>query len=326
MSSSHKVEIVPVKLEPHPNADSLSIVNVYGFTVCVRTDDWTNREIGAYIQPDSVVPNTPQFEFLGGNNRIRVKKLRGVVSMGMLIPAPEGSKIGDDVAELLGITHYEPPIKFPPNSNKGHESEPAPIGVYAPKYDIENLLRYHHLFEIGEPVIVTEKIHGANARFVYHDGRIWCGSKNEWKKQIDGNIWWEALKQNPNVEQFCKCYPGNVVYAEVFGNVQSLRYGANAGQYFIRVFDIMRKDNGDWLDYETLTDCAKDYDFKLAPNFGIHAFSMEKMRELAEGNTTIAGANHIREGIVIRPIVERTTTEIGRLQLKLISNEYLEKN
>jgi hypothetical protein len=31
--SIFKVEIVPIKLEPHPNADTLSIVKVYDFRV-----------------------------------------------------------------------------------------------------------------------------------------------------------------------------------------------------------------------------------------------------------------------------------------------------
>ena len=55
--SIFQVEIVPVILEPHPFADSLSIVKIYNYTVCVRTEDWKDKSIGAYIPPDSVVPN-----------------------------------------------------------------------------------------------------------------------------------------------------------------------------------------------------------------------------------------------------------------------------
>src|SRR3989338_1193541 len=103
--SIFKVEIVPVKLEPHPNADTLSIVKVFDYTVCVRTVDWQDKSIGAYIPPDSVVPNDANFAFLQGKTRIKVRRLRGVVSMGLLVPAPAGSQIGQDVAELLGVTH-----------------------------------------------------------------------------------------------------------------------------------------------------------------------------------------------------------------------------
>ncbi len=163
---THKVEVVPVTLEPHPNADTLSIVRVFDFTVCVRTADWQGVNIGAYIQPDSVVPGTDQFAFLKKTPddtkslRIRVKKLRGVISMGMLVPAPEGSFIGDDVAERIGVTHYEPTMKLVDG-----ETESAPSHFYAPKYDVESAYRYASLFVPGESVYVSEKLHGCNSRF-----------------------------------------------------------------------------------------------------------------------------------------------------------------
>ena len=54
-------------------------------------------------------------------------------------------------------------------------------------------------------------------------------------------------------------------------------------------------------------------------------YSAEKLAELAEGKTTFEGAGHIREGTVITPIQERTHPEIGRVQLKYVSNDYLSK-
>ncbi|MSR62719.1 MAG: hypothetical protein EXS08_09790 [Planctomycetes bacterium] len=64
-------------LEPHPKADTLSIVRVFaGYTVCVRTADWRGRELGAYVPPDSLVDTTrPEFTFLadGKNARLRIK-------------------------------------------------------------------------------------------------------------------------------------------------------------------------------------------------------------------------------------------------------------
>ncbi|MBA2655546.1 MAG: hypothetical protein H0U70_01000 [Tatlockia sp.] len=52
--SIFKVEVVPINLEPHPHADTLSILKVYGYTVCVRTADWKDKKIGAYIPPESI--------------------------------------------------------------------------------------------------------------------------------------------------------------------------------------------------------------------------------------------------------------------------------
>lgn len=48
------------------------------------------------------------------------------------------------------------------------------------------------------------------------------------------------------------------------------------------------------------------------------------MEELAEGDSLIG--KHMREGIVIKPAVERLDLELGRVSLKLVSNRYLEKS
>ncbi len=173
---THKVEIVPVVLEKHPDAEKLSIVRVYNFTVVVNTEDWKDVTKAAYVQPDSVMPDTPEYRFLKETGNIRkerehilsvqseqvqgewipvteeerqkrlaaleakvdkntkylritVKKLRGVISMGMLLPCPEGAEIGDDVAERLGITHYVEPIEEEKQQSRRHQGDdvaPAP--------------------------------------------------------------------------------------------------------------------------------------------------------------------------------------------------------
>src|ERR1035437_7205677 len=106
--SDHKCEVVPVVLEKHPNADSLSIVNVFdSYEVCVRTDDWVGIDKGVYLPPDTVVPDTEQFKFLEGHLRIKARRFRGVDSYGLLVPVPSDLtdklhvvpdffKIGDD--------------------------------------------------------------------------------------------------------------------------------------------------------------------------------------------------------------------------------------
>ena len=315
--SIFQVEVVPVILEPHPNADTLSIVKVYGYSVCVRTADWKDKQMGAYIPPDSVVPDNENFAFLQGKTRIKVRRLRGVVSMGLLVPAPEGPHSCQDVAEILGVTHYEPPLD---NAKSGGEIEASPIGIIAPKYDVENMLRFADLFHEGESVYVTEKTHGANARYVWHDGRMWCGSKSEWKKPSDENLWWRAMHQNPWIEDYCRTNPGSVLYGEVFGNVQSLKYGAKPGYYQVRIFDILK--TGQWL---PATDLFATKEIQTVPLLGIYPFNLNALQEMAEGSSLVEGANHIREGVVVRPQSERLTNEIGRLQLKLISNAYLEQ-
>ena len=155
--STHKVEVIKIEnITKHPNADRLQVVQVFGYTCCVGVGQFDRGQLAAYIPPDSVVDSTrPEFAFLAGHERIKVKKLRGIVSMGLLIPAPPGSNIGDDVADYFGVTHYEPRLPM----STGGETEPPPAG-YRPAFDVDSLRRYGHVFTDGEPVWVTEKIHG----------------------------------------------------------------------------------------------------------------------------------------------------------------------
>ena len=73
--SNHSCDVVQVKLEEHPNADSLSIVRVGGYQCIVRTEDWKDGDLAVYVPPDSVVPDTEAFAFLGDHKRIKVRKL-----------------------------------------------------------------------------------------------------------------------------------------------------------------------------------------------------------------------------------------------------------
>lgn len=105
-SSTHKCEVVRVLLEEHPNADRLSIVKVHGHECAVRTKEWKDGDLAVCIPPDSVVPDTERFKFLGDigdHRRIGVKKIRERVSYGLLVHAPAGVKVGDDCMKAFGV-------------------------------------------------------------------------------------------------------------------------------------------------------------------------------------------------------------------------------
>jgi len=55
-------------------------------------------------------------------------------------------------------------------------------------------------------------------------------------------------------------------------------------------------------------------------------FNKEQILELAEGDSNYPGANHCGEGVVVKPVHERTDYRIGRVQLKVVSNRYLSKS
>jgi RNA ligase (TIGR02306 family) len=380
---THRVEVVPVKLEPHPNADRLSIVRVYNFQVVVNTADWAGVEKAAYVQPDSVLPDKPEYRFLketpnlckereelqkafGKDSitfnqqsmldnverkidantkhlRITVKKLRGVISMGMLLPAPEGSQIGDDVAEQLGVTHYEPPTMDEIEGRRQHAGDdvaPAPLMIYAPKFDVESIYKFADCFEAGETVYVSEKIDGQNGRFVATENgnettkehpypgewrwstpvTLHAGSRTEWKKKEGGSNWWRVVEQDPWIEQWCYDNQDCVLYGEVYGWVQALKYGAKPGQLFFRAFDVM--EGVEYWDAEKFL--AEIPEGHRVPSLGTMPFDFGKLQALADGPSLVGGADHMREGIVIKPLKERKHWSLGRVMLKMVGLKYLE--
>lgn len=304
-----------------PNADSLEGVTVDGWECCVRKGDFKVGDLIVFIPPDALVPaDRPEFAFLAKdsiipNVRIRAKKLRGTPSYGLVIKAPEGFNIGDDVTEHYNIGHYNPP-----ESRDGEVSKVDPKLAYITKYDVESFQKIaKKIFIDGEEVILTEKIHGENQRFVCIDDEMWIGSRNMWKKQGD-NYWWKVIEKYPQIEKFCRENQGYIVYGENYG-AASLKYGLEKGARDFVAFDIRAKDNR-WLDYDearNLLDCP------WVPFVARIHYDLKTCMEYAEGKSLLGG-NHHREGVVISPVRDRVEPRLGRAKLKIVSATFLEKD
>ena len=164
-------------------------------------------------------------------------------------------------------------------------------------------------------------VHNSNARFAWRDNAMHCGSRKLWKKEDDNSAWWRALEAHPEVRKFCEEHPDIAVYGELYGPIRSLKYGLR--EPHIAVFDLLHGNT--WLSH--------DEAHKIGPNlpwvpFVMRApFNMKLIEELAEQDSLVKTApqGHIREGVVVKPIIERTHPAIGRVQLKIVSNRYLGK-
>lgn len=330
--STHRVDVVQLgPVVKHPNADTLGLVTIKGYTCIVRLTDFKEGDLAVYIEPDYVVPDWPEFAFLKGKNRIKTMRLRQVWSQGLLIPVPAvlgDVKPGDDVMERLSIVRYESPI-----DSAGDAERPCDVLAHLPKYDVENWRggtadppagsgrKWKDLFVAGEIVYVTEKIHGANARYAFREGRMWCGSRTQWKKG-PGGLWWMALEQQPWIEAWCRKYPELVLFGEVYGQVQDLRYDSKPGQVYFRAFDVALRD-GSWVAACDMRTYFDDPVTQCVPFVYEGPYDAAKIEELSMMDSTLA--KHLAEGIVIKPAVERTDIELGRVVLKIVSNRYMER-
>jgi len=363
--SEHEVLVVEVEqVRKHENADSLDVVKVsgYDYSIIVRRESFSVGELGVFVEPDYVVPtDRAEFQHLFDGKptkRITAKRLRGIWSEGLLFKAnPEVHTLGMNVMEEYGITRWEPTLK---SSNNGFGAEllsgwcaksPNIPGLHeVPKYDLENFKKYSKILEPDETVFYTTKIHGASARYVFSDGEMYCGSRTTWKlkpgskleynnprtgevitKEAPDCTWWSALESNPWIEAWCRSHPNMVLYGEVFGPMVQgtpFHYGQKDGQVGFRVFDVLRDKA--WVSFKELTANTSEFsELKLVPMLFHGKHNRATLEELAEAKETSiegCGANHIREGVVIKPSEERWNERLGRVALKYVSNNYLTKS
>ena len=328
MSEFH---VTVVRLGPftkHPNADTLDITKVFDYQVIAQRGNFNEGDLAVYVPIDSVVPDTDEWYWLAPLNEdgtqrfvvgsvpekyrvIRAKKLRGIFSQGMLAPLPAGSwTVGDDVTMAMGITKYDPPEPM----MVGGECESPPKGWVIPVYtDIEGLRRYPDVLQEGEEVVITEKIHGANGRYVHDGERLWVGSHTQIKRFDPANIWWKAAPVTLESRPFL------VFFGEVYGQVQDLKYGVKQGVLF-RAFDVFDVKTMRYLDHDDAVKAAEDVGITWVPTLYRGPWTTE-LNSLCEGNSTLA--DNVREGFVVKPIKERWNETIGRVILKRHGEGYL---
>jgi len=325
--SEWKVQVVKVgPLTKHPNADKLMLTKVYDYPVITGVGEFQEGDLAVYIPFDSVVPgDDPRWAFLQGHNRIKSKRLRGIFSMGVLTKALAGMEVGQLVAEQLRIKKYEPPA----DQTTGGEAERCPFEW--PKYtDIESLRRWPDIFQVGEEVVLTEKIHGSSARFVWKEGRLWAGSHNEVKREMPGSAFWNAAARY-QLGKRLEAVPNIAIYGEVYGWIQDLRYGHRPGSSELVLFDAMDLSSMRYLDYDAFLSLARMLDLPTVPELYRGPWK-EDLRALAEGKTKLLdpystieklSVDHVREGFVMKPVKERFDERITRVILKFHGEGYL---
>ncbi len=325
--STHAVNVIEIgTVLPHPNAERLEIVPVGGWQAVVKKGQFAPGDRAVYIEPDYMVPTAhPDFAFLAREgrekHRLKAVRLRGELSFGLLIPLPEDLRDrapGTNVMADLGIERWEPVVKITMADELAQELWPA---VYAPKFDIEAYEKFPHVLTEGEPVVVTEKVHGANARYVWTNDTFYMGSRNRWLIPDGAHVWAQAARRTPAVEAWCRENPDTVLYGEAFGNVQSLKYGRTKGEVDFVAFAAAR--DGRWQNQPDLYESLATAGVPTAPILYTGGFDIAAIKDVAEGDSLVSSdLGQLMEGVVICPATERWHASIGRVANKHISNRY----
>lgn len=379
--STFKCEVVKIDgVENHPNADRLSIIKIRGFDcISAKLDDGSHRynvgDLVVYIPEQSIVPEwllkTMGFwdevnncgTLSGGpKNRVKAIRLRGIFSQGILFPVRNGFvekefqdfvavKEGDDVAEIIGVTKFEPTIPIAFAGKMG-----ALFG-HTIKFDLESYQNNPTVFNENDYVVATEKLHGTCFQMgvllkadldetqllstidLTTDYCVYVTSKGLGAKGFvqkpdadnENNVYLKIAKQyfidNGKLKQIVlenKPEKNLVIFGEIYGTgIQDLVYDGSTDIQF-RMFDMLHNDR--YLDYDQMMNVANFYDIPTVPLLYRGKFNRDELIKHRDGMTVLGGKN-IREGIVIKPIIEQTDIRGlpcgGRKQLKWVSPDYL---
>ena len=345
--STLRVTAEVLTVHEHPNADALELAQVGLYRAVVAKGVYRTGDAAVYIPEQSVLPGE-LVEELGltgrlagsGSDRVKAVRLRGELSQGIVcrpraldgVDLTQAASEGTDFAERLGIVKWVPPI--PPTMNGDVESAPDLMSWV----DIENIQRYPDIFTPGEPVVLTEKLHGSACLLTYlaDGGRVQVSSKGFGAKYLalkedPRNLYWRAVTAHGVAETAAhlaeRLGARRVgIFGEVFGaGVQDLTYGADGRRETLgyAVFDVSVEVDGEvrWLDAETLLEGR----LPLVPRLYEGPYDIDRVLEIASGRETVSGRGlHLREGVVIRPAVERYSTVTGgRAIAKAVSPAYL---
>jgi RNA ligase (TIGR02306 family) len=345
--STLRVTAEVLTVHEHPNADALELAQVGRYRAVVAKGAFRTGEAAVYIPEQSVLPAGLIEELgltgrLAGGNSDRVKavRLRGELSQGIVcrpksladVDLARAAAEGTDFAERLGIVKWVPPI--PPTMNGDVESAPDLL----PWVDIENIQRYPGVFTPGEDVVLTEKLHGSACLLTcladedrVHVSSKGFGAKSLALKEDPRNLYWRAVHGHGVAEVAARLAERLRarrigIFGEVYGaGVQDLTYGADGRRETLgyAVFDVSAEIDGTvrWLDAAELL----EGELPLVPRLFVGPYDVERVLEIATGRETVSGRGlHLREGVVIRPLVERYSPVTGgRAIAKAVSPAYL---
>lgn len=367
--SSLIVEVCAVEeTAPIEGADRIERVRVKNWWCVAGKGHYKVGDRAVYVPPDSVIPEALAERWgiakycsslpknISGDKppglRVRAAKFRGAASFGTIQDPDDPTwSVGTDVREHYGVTKYEPPVK----TCDGDQAPDHPL--FHQYTSMERFGDNPNVFQDGEEVVVTEKLHGTNCRVGYifnhasPDGeeQYWefvAGSHNNRRKEFNDkgvrSLYWmpfmdrekylqsegDPLK-NMIVSIMLRERAENsvIVFGEIFGaGVQDMQYGQKGKSF--RVFDI--SVDGRYIDSDKVTRyIAENPEVQMVPVLYCGPFSRAKMDELVDGPTTVCKPEDIkepfkgREGVVIKPVKERFSPDLGgRTILKYVSADY----
>lgn len=345
-------------------ADKIELVSVNGWSSVSQKGIHKTGDLVLCLTTDAVIPQElcdifGLVSYLRKGNRVRTVKLRGVYSECILIPVgalTEGAYMeGDDLTDILEIYKYEPPIKVVMDAGgKKHKYSDNPnFYIY---YKFPNQKNVPNMFNEHDDVVITRKLHGANARYSIikkHKitiidrvkklfGNKWAyyeysyGSHNSQKGSDSQGFYstdiWKSIAEKYEIKENLWKYvkslsetnyigSGIIIYGEIYGpGIQGNHYHYNQPEPMFAGFDV--QIDGEYQDAFNETSYLEE--LKLPQVELLYTGKWSKEEQEKHVGVLITNTKTPHEGIVVKCISGNR-----RKVSKVINKDYLifgEKN
>jgi RNA ligase (TIGR02306 family) len=336
-------------VEPIEGADAIERVRVLGWWVVTKKGEYRPGDKVVYCEIDSLLPAIPEFEFLRkscyrgpivangqellrGGFRIKTARLRGQVSQGICFPLsilPQGAPTdeGADVTLALDIIKFDPPL---PSSLAGRVKGPFPS--FVPKTDetrvqvLESVLARHR----GKTFYVTEKLDGASVTAYIHSGEYGLCSRNQRLDESDLDNGICRLAKELELESLLQAAKRRLgfepaIQGEMLGpGIQKNKYALREARLYF--FNVLNLDAYRLEGHKEMLEVLSSMGLDVVPQLGTITLdhSVDDLVNLSIGDSAL-NPKTAREGIVLRPLVDESDPEMGRLSFKAINPKFLLK-
>lgn len=331
----------------HPNADALDLVQILGWQVVTKRNEFKENDLCVYVAIDNVLPDKPEFQFLKNKNfRIKPIKLRKMESAGIVFPLsilpgyeydiayngpvcsdPTGARLylecGTDVTDVIGVTHYEKPI---PAELAGQALGGMPGFIIIT--DELNLRTYPNALPelYGRPYYITRKDDGSSGTFFIKGGEFGVCSRRINLKENETNGFWRMARKYDIENVLRKAFPDTdiAIQGEVVGpGIQKNNLGLK--ELDLHIFNIFDIVNRYYLDYDKLVEFTNTNNIPMVTTINqgsAFGYNLEELLELA--NSQVYPTGKPAEGIVIRPKESFRSIELGKHWSGKVLNENYE--
>lgn len=315
-------------IQPHPNPEvnRLSVAKIKQWPVVIGKEQFKENELVVFIQIDSIVPETPVFEFMRKQQfRVWSARFKGAPSQGLVMPLsilpPNIYAEGDDVTDVIGVTKYERPIDVSIGGDAKGEFPKNVISIT----DELNALNFPEAFmelQDGQPLAITLKWDGSSTTYIAQDNEFHACSRRLEMEEGSGFPWTLANKYNLK-ERMLALNTNIAIQCEAVGpKLNGNR--AKLKDMELRLFRAKNLNTGSHYNLSQLQDLGRMLSIPVVDllqvveyNKNIH--TIEWFADVAN-NVKWPTTGEVAEGIVIAPVVPFYSQTLGKMwSVKIIN-------